>query len=84
MKPGTVDTVGKTSETNFVRVMKKSPGSRGCYFIAEPKGEYTAFVLCEGGANADAYVASPDPRPGSRRIADRAATPALQMQREES
>ena len=70
MKPGTVDTVVKALEKDFVPVMKKSPGFRGCYMIAGPKGEYTAVVLWESRANAEAYVASPDRDKALAAIAD--------------
>jgi len=45
MKPGQVDAVVAALEKDFVPVMKKSRGFRGCYMMAGPKGEYTAFVL---------------------------------------
>ena len=60
MKPGQVDAVVKALETDFVPVMKNSPGFRGAYMLAGPKGEYTTFVLWESRADADAYVASPE------------------------
>src|SRR5512141_1714394 len=70
MKPGKVDTVVKALEKDFVPAMKKSPGFRGCYMIAGPKGEYTAFVLWESRANAEAYVANPDRAKALAGIAD--------------
>ncbi len=60
MKPGQVDAIVKTLEQDFVPVLKKAPGFRACYMMAGPQGEYTAFVLWESRANADAYIASPE------------------------
>jgi len=70
MKPGQVDAVVTALEQDVVPVMKKSAGFRGCYMLAGPKGEYTAFVLWESRANAEAYVASPDRDKALAAIAD--------------
>ena len=70
MKPGMVDTVVKALEKDFVPTMKRSPGFRGCYMMAGPKGEYTAVVLWESRANAEAYVASPERDKALAGIAD--------------
>ncbi|MFC2060635.1 antibiotic biosynthesis monooxygenase family protein [Chloroflexota bacterium] len=59
MKPGKVDAIPKALENDFVPIMKKIPGFRAAYMVAGPKGEYTAFVLWDSRANADAYANSP-------------------------
>ena len=55
--------------------MKKSPGFRGYYMLAGPKGEYTAFVLWESRADADAYVASPERDKALAGVADKLEGP---------
>ena len=75
MKPGQVDAVVKSLEKDFVPVMKKSPGFRGAYMVAGPKGEYTAFVLWASRANADAYITSPERDKALAGIADKLEGP---------
>ncbi len=75
MKLGQVDAAVKALEEDFVPVMKKSPGFRGAYMLAGPKGEYTAFVLWASRADADAYVASPGRAEALARIADKMEGP---------
>jgi quinol monooxygenase YgiN len=75
MKPGTVDTVVKALENDFVPVMKKSPGFRSAYMVAGPKGEYTTFVLWASRADADSYVASPERGKALAGIADKLEGP---------
>jgi len=75
MRPGQADAVVKALETEFVPVMKKSPGFRGCYMLAGPKGEYTAFVLWESRADAEAYVARPERDKALAGVADKLEGP---------
>lgn len=75
MKPGQLDAVVKAFEKDFVPVMKRSPGFRGCYMLAGPKGEYTAFVLWESRADADAYVANPERGKALAGVADKLEGP---------
>ncbi len=75
MKPGQVDAVVKALEEYLVPVMKKSPGFRGAYIVAGPKGEYTGVVLWASRADADAYVASPERAKALAGIADKLEGP---------
>jgi len=75
MKPGQVDAVVAALEKDFVPVMKKSRGFRGCYMMAGPKGEYTAFVLWASRADADAYVGGPERDKALAGIADKLEGP---------
>ena len=58
--PGKAEATAKMVEKEFIPVMKKTPGFRGCYLVTGPKGEYTAILLFNDRAGADAYAASPD------------------------
>ncbi len=75
MKPGQVDAVVKALEKALVPVMKKSRGFRGAYMLAGPKGEYTAFVLWDSRADADAYVADPERNKALAGMADKLEGP---------
>jgi len=75
MKPGQVDAVVKALEKDFEPVMKKSPGFRGAYMLAGPKGEYTGLVLWASRADADAYVASPEREKALAGVADKLEGP---------
>src|SRR5512143_2160745 len=75
MKPGQVDAVVTALEKDSVPVMKQSRGFRGCYMMAGPKGEYTAFVLWESRADADAYAASREREKALAGIADKLEGP---------
>ena len=70
MKPGKVDAVPKALEKDFVPIMKKMPGFRAVYMVAGPKDEYTAFVLWDSRANADAYANSPSRKTALGAMAD--------------
>jgi heme-degrading monooxygenase HmoA len=59
MKPGKVDATAKAVGKNFMPIMKKIPGFHAAYMVAGPKGEYTAFILWDSRASADAYANSP-------------------------
>jgi len=60
VKPGRVDATMRALEKDFVPVMKKSPGFREARVVVGPNGEYTAFLLWDAKAGADAYSTSPD------------------------
>jgi quinol monooxygenase YgiN len=59
IKPGKVDATAKALEKHFAPIWKKTPGFRSAHVIAGPKGEYTAFMLWDNRAAAEAYANSP-------------------------
>ncbi len=84
MKAGTVDTVVKALEKGLVPVMKKSPGFRDCYMMAGP-GASRRLSCCGRAVPTPMHTwRAPIRDQAPAGIADRAATPALQMQKEES
>ena len=70
MKPGKVDAVVKVLERDFVPIMRKISGFRSANMVAGPKGEYTAIVLWDSRASAEAYAANPDRKKALAGITD--------------
>jgi len=56
VRPGKADEVSKALEQNFIPIMRKTPGFREAHVVIGPQGEYTAFIIWEAKAGADAYA----------------------------
>jgi len=69
VKPGKLEALTKFLEKDFVPLLKKSPGFRGAYAVAGPKGEYTGFMLWNSRSEAEAYAKSP----GRKKLLEAAA-----------
>jgi heme-degrading monooxygenase HmoA len=59
IKPGKVEATAKVLEKQFAPIWKKTPGFRSAHVVAGPKGEYTAFILWDNRAAAEAYANNP-------------------------